>query len=245
LSIVAVIQARMGSTRLPGKVLLDVSGEPLLFHVVARAEAMRQVDAVVVATSSLARDDAIEGLCQDRGWACFRGDEEDVLDRYYRAAQWATAEHVVRVTSDCPLVCVEEADRVIERHLEARSDYAHNITVWGGQTPLGTGVEIFTFDALEVSWREGQEPHHREHVDEYVGEHPERFHIEVVVASPALRRPELRLTVDTPDDLELVREIYRRLYHPGQVIPLAEVVSLLDANPRLTELNRHVVQKPI
>lgn len=245
MSVVVVIQARMGSTRLAGKVLLDIVGKPLLFHVVARSLAMRRVNDVLVATSSLARDDAIEDVCRQHGWRCFRGDEEDVLDRYYRAAQSANADHVVRVTSDCPLVCFAQGDRVIERHLETDSDYAHNITVWGSGMPVGTGIEIFTLDALEVSWREGSLPHHREHVDEYVGEHPERFRIERILAPPELQRPELRLTVDTADDLALVREVYGRLYRDGDVIPLTDVIALLDADPQLVELNRHVVQKPI
>ena len=244
-STVAIIQARSGSSRLPGKVLLDLGGEPLLAQVVRRVRAMRRVDGLVVATTTAPGDARIEALCTQRGWPCFRGDEEDVLDRYYQAARHAGARHVVRITSDCPLVCPRQTDRLIGHFLDAQADYAHNVTVWGGEMPLGTGSEVFTFEALEASWREGKEPHHREHVDEYVYEHPERFRIEKVVAPPELRRPELRLTVDTAEDLELMREIYRRLYRPGEVLDLGDVIRLLDDQPHLLEINRHVVQKRI
>jgi spore coat polysaccharide biosynthesis protein SpsF len=244
-TVAAVVQARMGSTRLPGKVVEPVAGEPLLARVVERVQAMAAVARCVVATSTASRDDAIAALCAERGWDCFRGSEEDVLDRYYRAAVAFAAEHVVRITADCPFVCPHETDRVIRRHLDAGADYTHNITVWGSGMPLGTGAEVFTFATLERSWREGLAPHHREHVDEYVGDHPELFRIVRVDAPPRLRRPELRLTVDTVEDLALTREVYERLARPGELIELADVIALLDEHPELLELNRGVVQKPI
>ena len=229
MKVVAIIQARLGSTRLPGKVLADLSGEPMLAHVVWRTAAVAGVDEVVVATTDRPADDAIASLCAQRGWPSFRGSEPDVLDRYYRAAVAHQADHVVRVTSDCPLVCTVQASRVVERHLQAGNDYTHNITVWGSGLPLGANAEIFRLSALEAAWRDGREPHHREHVDEYVYEHPERFRIERVDAPPELHRPTMRITVDTPEDIERVRRIYARLYRPGALIDVREVVALLDA----------------
>lgn len=243
--VVTVIQARMGSTRLPGKVLEPVSGDALLALVCERARRVGSVDETVVATSTLAADDVIAQFCDERGWNCFRGSESDVLDRYFQAAIASEADHVVRITSDCPLVCPHEADRVVRHHLASGVDYTHNLTVWGSGMPLGTGVEIFTRAALERSWREGHELHHREHVDEYVGDHPELFRIDRVDAPDELRRPELRLTVDTPEDLRLVRAIYDRLYRPAEVLELADVIALLDNSPELVEINRHVVQKAL
>lgn len=243
MTVVAIIQARMGSTRLPGKVLADVAGDVLLAHVFERTRRMKLVDQTVVATSNATADDAIAALCDDRDWSCSRGSESDVLDRYYQAALAYEADHIVRITADCPFVCPHEADRVIARHLECRADYAHNITVWGSGMPLGTGTEIFTRSALARSWREGDQPHHREHVDEYVGDHPELFAMQRVDAPDHLRRPEMRLTVDTPEDLHLVREVYGRLYAPGELIELVDVVTLLDESPSLVDINRHVVQK--
>jgi spore coat polysaccharide biosynthesis protein SpsF (cytidylyltransferase family) len=244
-TVATIVQARMGSTRLPGKVLQKIAGEPLLAHIVARCDAITRSDMTVVATSTAAGDDAIAEEGARRGWSVFRGSEADVLDRYVEAARETGADHVIRVTADCPLVAPDEADRVIARHLEGDADYTHNVTVFGGGTPLGTGVEAFTFEALEASWRDGHEPHHREHVDEYVAEHPERFRHVVVVASPAVRRPELRLTIDTPEDMELIRAIYDRLYVPGSIVSLRAAIELLDAEPELLEINRHIKQKPI
>jgi spore coat polysaccharide biosynthesis protein SpsF (cytidylyltransferase family) len=243
MSVAAIIQARMGSTRLPGKVLADVAGDVLLAHVVARTRGTRLVDQTVVATTNAPGDDVIAALCDDRDWDCFRGSESDVLDRYYQAGLAYEADHIVRITADCPFVCPHEADRVIARHLDSRADYTHNITVWGSGMPLGTGTEIFTRSALARSWRDGHEAHHREHVDEYVGDHPELFAMERVDAPDHLRRPELRLTVDTPEDLLLVREVYGRLRRPGELIELADVIGLLDESPDLVDINRHVVQK--
>lgn len=217
----------------------------MLAHVVDRARAIAGVDEVVVATSVEAEDDAVEVLCAERGWRSFRGSREDVLDRYYRAAEAVGAAHVIRVTADCPLLDHEEAGRVVSTHLATNADYTHNITVWGSGMPLGTGTEIFTADALARSWREGHEPHHREHVDEYVGDHPELFHVERVDAPDSIRAPELRLTVDTPADLELLRAIYAELYHPPALVEPVAVVELLRRRPDLAALNAHVVQKPI
>jgi spore coat polysaccharide biosynthesis protein SpsF len=245
MSVVAIIQARMGSTRLRGKVLRDIAGETLLFHVVSRVLRVKRLDNWMVATTTTPADDKIEELCTHYHWLCFRGDEEDVLDRYYQAAKSSQAQHIVRITADCPLVCPTEADRVISRHLDMRADYTHNITVWGSGMPLGTGSEILTFEALEVSWHEGKERHHREHVDEYVYEHQERFHIERVSAPPDLHRPELRLTIDTAEDLQLIRGIYQRLYQPGSIIELRDVIRSLDNEPELLQINQHVLQKQV
>jgi spore coat polysaccharide biosynthesis protein SpsF len=224
---------------------MDLEGQSLLERVVERAQQIGGVDEVMVATTTGARDESIVDLCRKRRWKCYRGSEQDVLCRYVRAARIAGAEHVVRITADCPLICVSEAGRLLVHHHEHRADYSHNITVWGSGLPLGTGVEVFRRDALETSAREGLEPHHREHVDEYVYEHPERFRIEFITASSSLRRPEYRLTVDTLDDLELMREIYRRLEasRDGGLIRLIDVIALLDAEPELLEINRHVAQK--
>jgi spore coat polysaccharide biosynthesis protein SpsF len=233
MTIVAIIQARMGSTRLPGKVLRDLAGAPLLERVVRRAEAVEGVGAVVVATSVNPADDAIEALCDAMAWLCFRGDEQDVLQRYLDAATRYEADQVVRITADCPFLCSSEAARLVAHHLASGADYSHNLTVWGSGMPLGTGAEVFTFGALERSARDGHEPHHREHVDEYVYEHPEIFRIEALEAPPALHYPDHRLTVDTAQDLELARSIYRELERPENLIDVAEVVELLARRPDL------------
>lgn len=243
MSVVAIVQARMGSSRLPGKVLRELGGKTVLEQVVARSQAIAGVDEVLVATSTLPVDDPLEELSTRKGWRCFRGSESDVLDRFYRAAIEVRAGHVLRVTADCPLLAIEEAGAVIARHLATGAAYTHGITVWGSGMPLGTGAEIMTFAALERSWREGHEPKHREHVDEYIGDHPELFPTERVDAPPELQRPELRLTLDTEDDLTLLRTIYERLGAHGELVALRDVVALLDREPALIALNAHVVQR--
>lgn len=240
--VVAIVQARLGSTRLPGKALADLGDRPLLAQVVARARQL-PVAEIVVATSDSERDDRLAALCTERGWACHRGSEDDVLDRYRDAADAFAADVVVRVTSDCPFVCPVEGGRVVERLLETGSDLAHDLTVFGSGMPLGAGVEAVTREALETCWREGREPHHREHVLEYVYEHPERFVVERVDAPEDVRRPGYRLTIDTAADLELVRRICARL--PGELVALAEVVALLDAEPGLAALNAPVEQRTV
>lgn len=243
MNIVAVIQARMGSTRLPGKVLQDVGGRSMLERVVRQVGAIKRLSSFVVATSVAEGDELLVDYCNARGWPVFRGDEFDVLDRFCGAARATNADHIVRVTADCPLLCFSEADRLIERHLESGADYSHNVTAWGSGLPLGTGSEAFTRGALERSDREGHLPHHREHVDEYIYAHPEIFKIELLVARPDLYWPELRLTVDEPADLALMSEIFRRLEEQSGGVDLGEVLKLLRQEPDLTSLNAHVVQK--
>jgi spore coat polysaccharide biosynthesis protein SpsF len=240
---ICIIQARMRSSRLPGKVLLDVAGEPLLARIEERVRRIRGLSRLVIGTSDVDADDPIEELCAQRGWVCFRGSEDDVLDRYYQAAKHYQADHVVRVTADSPLICVEETERLIAFHLECKADYTHNLTVWGSGIPWGTSSEVFTFETLERSWREGLESHHREHVNEYVYEQSGRFRFKKVCAPPELRRPDLRLTIDAPEDLEMIRRIFGKLYRPGEIISLRQVIELLDKEPSWVEINKHVVQR--
>lgn len=235
--VVAILQARMGSTRLPGKVLADIAGRSMLARVVERIQRMQRVDAFVVATSSLAGDDAIADACATERWPCFRGPERDVLERYLRAAQSSGATDVVRVTADCPLVSWEEADRLIAQHLESGADYTHNLTCWGSGLPVGTGVEAITIGALGTAWIEGLLPHHREHVTEFVYENPRRFQIGRVRAPSALDRATYRLTVDTAADLALIRTIHARLAPDGTMVSLERAIELLDDDPVLAASN--------
>lgn len=196
MSIGLVIQARMGSTRLPGKVLRPIGGLPLLGHVIGRLEVLPNPWKVVVATSTEARDDAIIRWCEHAGVPTFRGSEHDVLDRYVKCARTFGFDHVVRLTADNPFTDVIELQRLVYHHCAGNFDYTHAF----GTMPLGVGVEIFKRAALELSHVEGLEPHHREHVNEYIQEHPSRFHIGVLKVPSNKRAPDLRLTVDTEDD---------------------------------------------
>lgn len=191
-----IIQARMGSTRLPGKALKPIAGKVLLDHVLGRLALLRIPVQVVVATSDLQQDDVIAHHCEAAGVSVFRGSEMDVLDRYYECAGKYGFDHVVRLTADNPFTDMEELQHLIELHLEQGNDYTHSF----GMLPLGVGAEIFTFPALEQSAQEGHAPNHREHVNEYIQEHPEQFCIGVLEVVATKRRADLRLTVDTEED---------------------------------------------
>ncbi len=235
--IIAILQARTGSQRLPGKVLMPIGECSLLERVVERIQRMHMIDDFVVATSVSKGDDKIADLCQMRGWNCFRGPERDVLERYLRAAQAMRATDIVRITADCPLFSWQEADRLIAHALARGSDYAHNLTCWGSGMPIGTGVEVMTIEALGAAWIYGLEAHHREHVTEYIFEHPERFKIELQRAPAELDRPGYRLTVDTSADLDLIRCIQARLAPTGGLVELAAAIEWLDAEPALARSN--------
>lgn len=237
-SVVAVIQARMGSTRLPGKVLQEIEGRTMLARVVRRAVRARLVDEVVVATSTADADDPIATECRDLRVACFRGNEEDVLDRYYHAAVTHRAEVIVRITSDCPLIDPEVTDRVIRAFLEMQPDYASNTL--HRTYPRGLDTEVTTLAALERAWRDAAEPYQRIHVTPYLYQHPQHFILLPVIGSEDLSAG--RWCVDTPEDLEFLRAIYSRL-GPNDTFSWRDVCRLLDAEPHLAEINRAVPQK--
>jgi spore coat polysaccharide biosynthesis protein SpsF len=196
MSLGIVIQARMGSTRLPGKVLRPIAGKPLLGHVLGRLTLLQHPATVVVATSTLPQDDVISNWCEAEGVECFRGDELDVLDRYLRCAEKFGMDPIVRLTADNPFTDIGELDRLIALRESRGLAYAHSF----GMMPLGVGAEIFTLAALRKSHVEGLAPHHREHVNEYMQEHPEIFSSGVLDVPPRKRASELRLTVDTEED---------------------------------------------
>jgi spore coat polysaccharide biosynthesis protein SpsF len=186
----------MGSTRLPGKVLRPVGHLPLLGHVIGRLATLSHPWSVVVATPRGERDDVITQWCEQAGVATFRGSEHNVLDRYVQCARAFGFDHVVRLTADNPFTDIPELQQLVQDHLAGGFDYSHSF----GMMPLGVGAEIFTRAALELSHIEGVEPHHREHVNEYIQEHPDRFRIGVLAVPVDKRAPNLRLTVDSEED---------------------------------------------
>jgi len=241
LKTVAIIQAHMGSTRLPGKVLKDIAGEPMLARVVDRTRRAGLVEEVVVATSELPDDDVIEQLCSDRGWSCFRGSEADVLDRYYRAAVSFHADVVVRVTSDCPLMDPQLIDQHVSRLLRrwAEVDFVTNMLK---QTyPLGLAVEAMPFDVLARMKRMSQTDELREHVTTLAYVHPERFQIDQILLKTDLSH--LRWTVDTAADLELVRQIFGYFGHDR--FGWEEVLSAQQQHPDWTRINQDVRLKAL
>ena len=240
MKIVAIIQARMGSTRLPHKVLMDLGGESVLARVIRRLSRSRMVSELIVATTDSSGDDAIVRECQRLGVSCFRGSEHDVLDRYYQAARAAVAESVVRITSDCPLIDAALVDDTVGTFVEQQADYASN--VFPRTYPRGLDAEVFTMTALNRAWRQASEPHQREHVTPYFYEHPETFKLASTRSESDYSA--YRWTLDTAEDLELLRNIYARFGNQDN-FGWREVVMLMEREPELAELNTHVVQKSL
>jgi len=234
---VAIIQAHMGSSRLPGKVLMDVAGQSMLERVVRRSQRCTGLDAVVVATSDLPGDDVIVEACRKMGVAVYRGSDEDVLDRFRGAAAAVAADLCVRINSDCPLIDPGVSDHVIHRFKQADPpvDYASNKI--HPSYPLGLDTEVFTLAALERAWRLARQPYQRSHVTVYIYQHPGEFRL--LSIRDEVDRSDWRWTVDTWEDLEFVRQVYLRLGADGE-FTWRDVVGLLEREPHLHEINSHV-----
>ena len=206
--VLAIVQARMGSSRFPGKALADICGRPMIWHVIERARRASRINQIVVATTDRRSDDSIADFCADQALACFRGSEHDVLDRFYQAAKKFDAQSVVRITGDCPLIDPNVIDRVIDRFADGKWDYASNTLRY--TYPDGLDTEVFSFAALERAWHEATKSSDREHVTPFMKCEP--FAVRSVENNKALPMgAPLRWTVDYPSDLEFVRRIYSKL----------------------------------
>lgn len=238
--VVAIVQARMGSTRLPGKVLRDLGGKTMLARVVERLLQSTVLDEVVVATTVSDNDGAIADECEMLGVPCFRGAEDDVLDRYYHSAVTYGAQHVVRITGDCPLIDPQLVTRVVSEHRENCLDYACNFIP--RTFPRGLDTEVMTMNALSRAWREATEPYERTHVTPYIYQHPELFRLHTVANDEDYSH--YRWTVDTTEDLAFVQAVYGRLDRAADAT-WREVVTLLKSEPWLVGLNQDIQQKAL
>lgn len=242
--IAAIIQARMNSSRLPGKVLRDIAGQPMLARVAARAARASTLDEVWVATTTDVSDDPLEPVCEELEIPLFRGAQFDVLDRFYQAARLAEADVVVRLTADCPLIDPGEIDRVVTAFLESGADFAANRLPppFSRTTPIGLDTEVCSYAALDRAWREASEPFEREHVMPYLYDQPGRFH--VLLADLEADYSGYRWTVDTPQDLELIQRIYAH-FPSRDDFGWREVLALVQAHPELAEINQGVAHKEL
>lgn len=239
---VAIIQARMSSTRLPGKVLKEAAGRSLLDRMVERVRRASLVDKVVVATTVDPSDDQIEAFCKTLGVDVYRGSLPDVLDRYYRSAILFGADLVVRLTGDCPLIDPGLIDETIRALIDNHADFSCNRLPppFSRTYPIGLDVEVCTFHALEIAWNEAVQKHEREHVLPYLYEVPGRFKVVQIDYREDLGK--LRWTVDTPEDLTLLREVYAR-FDGHNDFSWLEVLKLFREHPELAEINAGVVHK--
>ncbi|MBD2327196.1 glycosyltransferase family protein [Alkalinema sp. FACHB-956] len=239
---VIIVQARMTSTRLPGKVLKTVLGKPLLEYQLERLQRVSLADQIVIATTVNETDQPIVDLCDRLSIPTYRGSEEDVLARYYEAATQFAAEVIVRVTSDCPLIDPELIDRVIAIYQQNAPNLDYIVTDEVSY-PRGMDVEVFSMRVLEGTYKEATHPTHREHVTPFIYQQPSRYHIYTVIQD-CLLAP-YRLTVDTSEDFELIRCILEHLYSAKPQFNLHSIIDLLQQKPELVAINAHVRQKPL
>ena len=238
MKITAIVQARMGSTRLPGKVLQDLGGETTLGRVVRRLRRSEMIEEVVIATTFSPDDQAIVLEARRLGIPAFIGDELDVLDRYYQAARAFPTDAVVRITSDCPLIDPHVTDLTIRAFLAERPDYASNALE--RTFPRGLDTEVMTASALGRAWRQAKQPYEREHVTPFIYEHPEIF--KVLPVTNQVDYSSHRWTLDTPEDLEFIRTVYSR-FNNRDDFSWRDLLDLLAREPALVYLNGHVEQK--
>lgn len=244
--IVCIIQARMGSTRLPGKVMKKIKGETVLYYVVERVKQSNLIDQIVIATTTNKRDDVIVKEAERLKVDCFRGSEEDVLSRYYGAAQKYDADIVVRITSDCPLIDPKITDKIIRYYLNNNGfDLVTNAGPYIGNRsyPRGLDVEVFSFDVLKEVFENATAKHQREHVTPYVYENSEQFKIYYVKAEEILKRPDIRITLDTKQDFELISKIMDHFVTIN--FNSEELINFLDKHPELLRINKNVKQKSL
>ena len=233
---IIIIQARMDSKRLPGKVVMKIQGKTILEHIVNFSKFSKLADKIIIATTSLPEDDKIANLSTKLGIDCYRGNPNDVLERYYECAKLFKGDLIIRLTGDNPLIDPALVDEVIQICKETGCDYASNMI---HQTyPLGYLVEAITFDTLKKINFTQKDPLSREHVTYHVRQNPQMYNIEEVFAPSELARPHWRLTIDNIEDFHLISEIFSRLYEPSSVIEYRRVVDLLDENKDLLKINK-------
>jgi spore coat polysaccharide biosynthesis protein SpsF len=233
LSTIAILQARMSSSRLPGKVLRPILGKPMLARQIERIGRAKSLDKIVVATSTALEDDAIPALCDDLDVACFRGSLDDVLDRVNACAEAFGTSHVVRLTGDCPLTDPDVIDLVVNAHLDGMADYTSNVhpPTW----PDGLDVEVIRRDVLTAAAAEALLPSEREHVTPFITARADRFTLVNVHTAPD--RSAVRLTVDEPQDLKLIAEIFAALSPSQPDFGIDAVLDLLERRPELLSIN--------
>ncbi len=237
MSVNAIIQARCGSTRFPNKVFAPIAGKPLLWHVVNRLTYAKRIDDIIVATTVNAKDDKIEEWCHDNNIHCFRGSEEDVLNRYYSASEAFPSDYVVRITADDPFKEPKVIDAVIAKLIDEGYDHVTNNLP--PSFPEGLDCEAFKKEALDYSERQAETAFEREHVTQYIYHHPEIFKIGNV--SNPVNISHLRWTIDKEDDIEMVKAIYahRSKTHKG-ILLMGEILQILRDNPDIERINSNV-----
>ncbi|UCZ52945.1 glycosyltransferase family protein [Bacillus shivajii] len=243
MKIAAIIQARMGSTRLSGKVMKDIKGRTVLSHVIERVNQSNLIDEIIIATTVKERDTIIENEAIKCGAKVYRGSEEDVLSRYYLAAKENNIDIVVRITSDCPVIDANVIDEILNFYLEEKYDIVTNAGSDLSQRtfPRGLDTEVFSFEVLEDAFNNGREKYHREHVTPYIYENSNEIHY----LKNDVNYSMYRWTLDTEEDFELINEIYNRLYKGTHDFYLQDIIEIFKQEPKLFTFNAHIEQKKL
>ncbi len=233
---VAIVQARMGSTRLPGKVMRFLIGRPVLWHVVDRLRFCKKIETIIVATTTEREDDVIDEWCCAHWVRCFRGSQEDVLDRYYHAAKFYQAASILRITADCPALDPVVVDELL-------SEYeAHGYDACGlaGEFPDGLDCEVMSFSALERAWKEAEMASEREHVTPYIHAHPDLFRVGKFERFYNLAHH--RWTLDEESDFHFLERVFHRLYQEGRPFLTSVILALLESEPELMDINQGITR---
>lgn len=231
-----IIQARYGSTRLPGKVLLPLGGKTVIEQVISRTNQVKKIDKIILATTTKKEDNALEQICLKAGTDCFRGSEDDVLDRYYQAAKKFGGKNIIRITGDCSLVDPEIIDKVIDLYEKSGVAYATNVIP--PTFPDGLDTEIFSFEVLEKAWRETKMTSQREHVTIFLWQHPEIFkqkHLNNEIDLSAHR-----WVLDNPEDYEFIKQVFAKLYPVKPNFKLADLLEFFANNPEIEKINNMI-----
>jgi len=236
----AIVQARMGSIRLPGKMLIDIVGRPLIQHIIDRVSQSKKINNIIIATTNNLQDEILVEFAKKNSLNYFIGDEEDVLDRFYQAAKRFNIETIVRITADNPFKDPKILDEIISYYIEHYGEYDYISNTLKPTYPDGLDVEIFSFATLKKAWSEAQRPSEREHVTPYIWKHPELFKLKNIEYHKDLSS--LRWTLDDEGDLTFVREVYSRLYKKGKIFLMDDILKLLNRNPRLIDINKRTIK---
>jgi len=234
---IAIIQARMGSKRLPGKVLMPIRGKPVLWHIANRLKFSKLIDRIIIATSGRENNKPISKMAEKYGFTCFEGSEEDLVDRFYQASVQFGADKVVRISADCPLIDPKITDSVIDFFIKNRDkyEYVSNARPFASY-PHGLDVEVFSFRLLERLWKEIKDPFRREWFTTVIFENPKKYKVFCIKNKKDLSQ--IKLTLDYPEDLELVKYIYENLYSENRCFYLADILELLSKNEKIFEINK-------
>jgi spore coat polysaccharide biosynthesis protein SpsF len=234
INLLAILQARVSSTRLPGKALKLILDQPMIIRQIERIQRAKLIDKLIIATSKDPSDDPLVAACKKLNLSYFRGNLDDVLDRFYQVAKLLSAEHIIRITGDCPLIDPHVIDEVIQFYLNGRFDYVSNALE--PTYPDGLDVEVFSFKAIEQAWKGAVLPSQREHVTLFINQQPDKFRISNFGRS-GKNLADLRWTVDEPEDLEFVRRVYEALYPSNPAFTTEDILALLSKEPSLIEIN--------